>query len=131
MAGWDQKVSDFFAAVTRGAMRGVRLGPGVLGTVTPLNMVGLIVLLGVVYLLSGQPLLAVGLVVLIVAYLIYSSERAYRYAEKNPLPALLGGTELVQLYRDQMAAKNKSIVISPDEPPIAGSSANLIEGDGR
>ena len=132
MSGWEQKVAEFFAAATRGAFPSIRMGPGVLRTITPLNLVGLAVILGVVFLLRSEPILAVGVVVLVILYLIYSNERAYRYAEKNPLPAVLGGTEWFQLFRDQMSAKDKTIIINPeDAPPVTGANTNLIGGSDR
>lgn len=127
MSAWDDRITQFFAAVTHGAFRGMRVGPGVLRTITPQNMVGLVVILGIVFLLRSNDLLAGGIAVLVLGYMVYSSERAFRYAEKHPLPALLGGTELFQLVRDQLGAKDKSIISETD--PVIGASNTLIEGN--
>jgi hypothetical protein len=61
-------------------------------------------------------------------FLGYVVERAFRYAEKNPLPALLGGAELLELFRDQRAAKNEALVINNEEPVLGAS--NKIIGSG-
>jgi hypothetical protein len=125
----NENISEFISAFTRGALRGIRLGPGVLGTLSPVNIVGLLAALGLGIAFRDLPLAALLIVVLVIAYLVYSSERAYRYAEKNPLPALLGGSELLQLFRDQMSARDKSIV--SDDPPVVASTTKLIESEGE
>jgi hypothetical protein len=59
-------------------------------------------------------------------------ERAFRYAENYPIPALLGGAELLAYFRDQTAAREPNIV--KDQLPVIGASdPTLIEhekGDG-
>jgi|SRR4029077_20432989 len=124
MGWWDDKLQDTFAAVTRG-MAAAKLGPGVLGTIVPINTIGLVALAALVYALSANPLYALIGLALGLAFLAYANERAFRYAEKNPVPALLSGTELLQLFREQRGASDKSII--SDEPPIAGASSNIIE----
>lgn len=125
MAWWDQKVEEFLAAVTRGTS-GVKLGPGVLGTVVPIITIGIVALAAVVFSLSSNPLVALLALVIGLLFLAYAVERAFRYAEKNPIPALAAGTELVQLVRDQMGAKDKTI-ISENDLPVVGSSKTIIE----
>ena len=107
------------------AWAGIKLGPGVLGTIIPINTVGLIVLAAVVYALSATPLYALLGLIIVIAFLAYANERAFRYAIGNPLPALLSGGELLQLIRDQSAARDRSIVVEAN--PEIGGSLNAIE----
>lgn len=124
MGWWDDKLQDTFAAITRG-MAGARLGPGVLGTIVPINTVGFVALAALVYALSANPLYALIGLGLGLAFLAYANERAFRYAERNPIPALLSGTELLQLIRDQRGASDKSIIVEGD--PVLGAGASAIE----
>jgi hypothetical protein len=124
MGWWEEKLQDAIAAVTRG-MSGVKLGPGVLGTIIPINTVGLVVLAAFVWALSSTPLYALIALVLGLAFLVYANERAFRYAIKNPIPALLSGGEILQLYRDQVAARDSSLVVKSD--PTVGAGAKAIE----
>src|ERR1700680_2911458 len=101
MSDLETRVRQFFYAVTRGAFQGIRMGPGVLRTIASVSCVGLIAILGVVYFLSNNTLLAGAVAVFILAFLIYFIERSVRYAIAHPLPAVLAGTELYQLIRDQ------------------------------
>jgi hypothetical protein len=112
--GWDQ-----LTALLRGVM-GVKLGPGVLATIIPIATIGLVALALVGWALSAHPTAALIGIVLILAFLVYACERAFRYAEKNPLPALLGGAEYFQLLRDQMSARDSGIVV--DAKPVLGAS---------
>jgi hypothetical protein len=122
---WSDKAAEFVATVTRGALRGVRLGPGVLGSISPVNIAGLIVALGLVVALRDRPEFALGALVLALACIVYVNERAYRYAQNDPVSALLGGTELLQVIREQMSAKDKSIVA--DATPTIASGAKVID----
>jgi hypothetical protein len=123
---WDQKIVEYIAAVTRGVL-GVKLGPGVLATIIPINTIGLVALAALVWALAANPTIALIALLAGLAFLVYANERAFRYAQANPIPALLGGGELVQLFRDQMSAKDKAIV--SDQEPVEGVSGKLIEGN--
>ena len=81
MGWWEDKLQDAVAAVTRGVAI-AKLGPGVLGTIIPINTVGFVALAVMVYALSGHPLYALIAFALGVAFLAYANERAFRYAEK-------------------------------------------------
>jgi hypothetical protein len=60
--GWEGKLQETLAAITRG-IANVKLGPGVLATIIPINTVGLIAVAALVYALSSNPLYAlIGLV---------------------------------------------------------------------
>jgi hypothetical protein len=122
---WSEKATEFVATVTRGALRGVRLGPGVLGSISPVNITGLVVALGLVIALRDRPELALVALILTFVCIVYVNERAYRYAQNDPVSALLGGTELLQVIREQMSAKDKSIVA--DAAPTIASGAKLTD----
>ncbi len=98
---WEDKVQELLAAVTRG-MAGVKLGPGVLRTIIPIVSVGIVALAVVALALSSSPWVALIAFVVGLVFLAFVVERSFRYAEKNPFPALIGGAELLQLFRDQM-----------------------------
>jgi hypothetical protein len=90
------------------------------------------VVLGVlVYALSSNPLYSLLALAIGIAFLVYANERAFRYAIKYPLPALLSGGEIFQLIRDQTAAKDPTIIV--DAKPEVGASVSTIEhrGDGN
>ena len=55
MGWWDDKLQDAISAVTRGVAF-AKLGPGVLGTITPINTVGVLAVAVAAYALSGNPL---------------------------------------------------------------------------
>jgi hypothetical protein len=113
-------------AVTHGALRAIKWGPGVLGTQAPLNLGGLFACALLAFALSSTPYVAAGMIALVVLYLFYANERAFRYAQKDPISALLGGSQLVQMLKHQAGAKDKNI-ISEQETPIVGAGAKTIE----
>ena len=123
----NSRLLQFVAALLRGAS-GIRLGPGVLATIIPISFVGFISVVGVVWALNARPELAIAGVVLVLGFVAYVTERAFRYAETNPIPALLGGSELLQLMRDQMSAKERAIVSNDDT--VVGASTKSIEPNG-
>ena len=122
-------LANMVAAATRGAIQGFKFGPGVLATIVPINLIGIPALAAMVWALRGEPYLAIACLVFGFLFLAYVTERSFRYAEKNPIPALFGGAEILQLLRDQTAAKDRTLVT--DEAPIVGASTILIEGEGK
>src|SRR5262249_3193439 len=125
--GWlEDKFQEFLTAVSR-----VKLGPGVLGTIVPIITVGLIAIAALVFALSSNPLYALLGLAIVIAFHVYAAEPTFRYAEKNPIPAVLSGGEILQLIRDQTAARDKSIVV--EAKPEVGASVSAIEhrGDGN
>lgn len=123
MAWWEERFQEAIAAVARG-MSSVRLGPGVLGTIIPINVVGLISIAALVWALSSNGLYALVALGLGLAFLVYANERAFRYAIKNPIPALLSGGEILQLFCDQ-SARDSSLVVKSE--PTIGAGTNAIE----
>ena len=121
---WDERIANFFSAITRGVL-GIKLGPGVLATIIPINTVGLVALAALVFALSNSPILALIGFLFGLAFLVYANERAFRYAQANPIPALLGGGELLQLIRDQAGARDRSVIV--EGPPVTAASVDTIE----
>jgi len=124
---WEQRLQNALGAIMRG-MSGLKLGPGVLRSIIPIVSVGIVAVAAVGYALSNNPYVALAAFFLGLLFLAYVVERSFRYAEKNPLPALLGGAELLQFFRDQRGASDKSIVV--DSAPEIGGGASVIEHKG-
>jgi hypothetical protein len=110
---------------------GVKMGPGVLTIVGRVAMAafGACALTG--WALRANPYLAGAAILLIIGLALYVCERCIRYAEKHPIPALMGGAELLKVIEHQMAARDKAIV-GDDSPQIGGAkdAAETIENDG-
>ncbi|HEY2034682.1 MAG TPA: hypothetical protein VGH02_13440 [Rhizomicrobium sp.] len=110
-----------------GAIRAIKLGLGVLATTAIQNIAGLVVIGLIAIFLRGMPLYALIGIAIVLCYMIYSSERSYRYAEKNPIPALLGGGALLQYLQSQAGAKDPK-TIRGDSTPVAGTIVNSEGG---
>lgn len=109
--------------LTKGALAGFKFGGGVLRAVVPISVVGLVALAAVIYGFRGPWYATAAIALLIVGYMVYTSERAYHYAKADPISALLGGSQFYQALRDQMAAKNPSIMIDASPTTAAGRTA--------
>jgi hypothetical protein len=110
--------SRLLSGVGENAVRAVRLGLGVLATTAAQNITGLVAMAAVAIFMRSTPYFALGGEVILLLFLIYSNERSFRFAEKHPIPALMGGGALLEYLRDQ-SSKNKDIVVT-DAPPVAG-----------
>lgn len=119
-------IERLLAGTLGAGARGFKFGPGVLATIVPINLVGLPALALIVWSLRAEPALAIAAMIAGLLFLAYVTERAFRYAEKNPIPALLGGAQLLDLLRD-VSAKDKSII--HDAKPIEGTGSKVIEGE--
>jgi len=124
MGWWDDKLQEAIGTIARG-MSGARMGPGVLGTIVPIVTVGFVALAVLGYAMASNPVASVLVVICGLGFLVYAVERSFRYAEKNPIPSLLSGTEIFQLMQDQ-AAKDKTII--HDAAPIEGAGIKMIDG---
>lgn len=113
MGDWAQ-LATIFRSTT-----GIKLGPGVLSTIGMVAVVAFLALAVIAWALSGVPWLAVIALFLVGGIAVYAIERAFRYAERNPLTALMGGGELLKLIEHQLAAKDKTLV--GDETPVVGA----------
>jgi hypothetical protein len=111
MATTDREPTGLEGLFSGVGFRGFRLGPGTVGNIATVAAVtvGSCAIVG--WALSHEPLLAFGAVVVILAYGVYFAERGFRFAEKHPAEALMGGSEYFQYLRDQ-TAKDSSIVIN-------------------
>jgi hypothetical protein len=92
------------------------------------NITGLIVIGLIFAFLRSEGLIAGLGAAAVIGFLVYANERAFRFAHKHPIPALMGGSHLLQFFRDQMSAKDKAIV--SEEPPVIAGSTKVIEGSG-
>jgi hypothetical protein len=124
MGWWEDRLEQVLAAMVRGAS-GVKLGPGVLRSIIPIVSIGIVALAGVAYSLASNPPIALAAFAFGLLFLAFVVYRSFDYAEKNPIPAIFGGAEILQLFREQAAARDKSIVVQAD--PVIGSSTNAIE----
>jgi hypothetical protein len=108
----DNRLAEVIAGLTQGALGGFKINGGVLRAVVPISIVGLAAIAATMYAFHGPWYAVVGLAVLIIGYMLYASERAYRYAKADPISALLGGSEFYTALRDQMAARNPEIMLN-------------------
>jgi hypothetical protein len=120
----ESELPAFLARLLR-AGSGIKLGPGVLGTIHPVNIVGFLAIAVLGWALSGIPLLAGGVVLVGFVFMLYLNERSFRYAEDHPIPAIMSGTEVYNLIRDQISAKDKSIIV--DTPPVVAASSEIVK----
>jgi hypothetical protein len=104
---------------------GVKVGPGVLVVVGWVAAAGLIATGAAVWALQSQPWAALCAAVLVLLVCAYFCERAFRYAEKHPIPALMGGAELLKVIEHQMAASDKALPTDNDEQLIGGAPRAL------
>ena len=110
----------------------IKLGLGVLAHITMVRIAGLAAIAVVGYALAGTPWFALVAVGLILGYLVYSSERDYRFAQKNPIAALLSGAHLFDLLKAQMGAKDESIMQKSElrtAPPRPVENQSLVVGN--
>jgi len=129
--GW----ADLIPKALKGEF-GIKFGPGVLPIIGGVAAIAAAAACGSAWALRENPVAAVVTAILILALAIYFVERATRYAEKNPLPALMSGAQLLKVYEHQMGAANKAIVEESAEPQLGGTGTDLTivptrGGDGR
>jgi hypothetical protein len=110
-----------------GSMRGFRLGPGTVGNLAVVAAVALGSCALAGWALSKEPLLATCTIGLILIFSAYFVERCFRFAERHPAEALMGGTEYFHYLRDQTAEKDRSIII---EAPAVIAGPPQIERSG-
>ena len=124
MAGRWPSLNEIFSGLLRGNF-GTRLGSGVLKTVASITAAGFVAISLVAWALSAVPWLALIAITGLGLLLYYLIERTFKYAEENPVPALLSGAELGKLSEHQMSASDKSAVT--DEAPLVGIQATAIQ----
>ena len=124
MASRWPSLNEVFSGLLRGNFSS-RLGPGVLRTVASMTAAGFVSIALVAWALSAAPWLSLIAITGMGLLLYYLIERTYKYAEENPVPALLSGGELGKLSEHQMSASDKSIVT--DDAPLVGAQASAIQ----
>jgi hypothetical protein len=112
-------LGTLLGGIAQGILSGFKLGPGALGNISTVNVVGLVAVMVAVYALRDHPVYALACIALVIIYLMYSSERGYRFARSNRVEALLGSAEVYQITRDQMGARDPSIIL--DASPTSAS----------
>jgi hypothetical protein len=127
-----QNLSDLIPKALKGEF-GIRFGPGVLPIVGTVAAVGAVMAGFAAWALHEYPYAAVTTAIVILLLAVYFVERATRYSERNPLPALMSGAQLLKVYEHQMGAANKAIVSESDIPQVGGARTGLtvIEPDGE
>lgn len=118
------QVAEFIARLLRITPQ-IKLGPGVLRTIIPINIVGIPAVVAMGWALRSDPIFAAIVFIAGLAFLGWLSDRAFRYAEGHPIPALMSGTQILQLLQDQISAKDKSIIV--DQPPVVAAPPDLLK----
>lgn len=106
-----------------GGNLGIKAGPGVLPIIGAIWVAGLVAVGVSVWSLQSHPELAVAIALLILLALGYVTERLMRYVVDNPIPALMGGAQLLKFLERQLGAGNKSIVHDTKATEVAAGSA--------
>jgi hypothetical protein len=102
--------------VTSSEVNRVQLGPGVVGNTTTALICSVIASAAQAYFLHDQPAVMFGAMAVTVILLLVYMFGTWRFAERHPDLALMGGADLLQLRRMEMAAKHPEIMI--DSTPI-------------
>lgn len=126
MAGQDH-LPEWLKGLLRGASA-FKLGRGVLATIVPITIAAMLAIGIVSWTLSANPIIALAAIFIVLLFSAYAVERSFRYAENDPISALFSGGEMLQLYRDQTAARDRAIVV--DSPPVIGASVDTVEKAG-
>jgi hypothetical protein len=111
-------------------VRHVKLAPGVVGHTTTAVVVAAVVIAAEVYFLRSVPwamAVAVGATVFVVTVYLVGT---WRFADKHPDLALMGGSELLQLRQLQIGAQFKDLVVKDQRPQLGGGAAQMmVPGD--
>jgi hypothetical protein len=106
-----------------------RLGRGVLGNTTYAFAALSAGIVGITWALRGDPFMALvadaGLLVVFLVYLLGT----YIFAHHHPDMAMLGDLEWLQWSQNQMAAKDKALVIN--QTPVVGSGKTITDRSGH
>ncbi len=119
------EIFDRISGKMIGGIARIRLGPGVIGN-TSVVMISAIVVAGfVAWAFRSNPPLALGAMGLIIAGALLFVWGSWKFAHKQPDLALIGGAELLQLRRIQMAGKDAPNI--PLLPPVEAPPTPVIE----
>ena len=117
-------IEEMVRGAAGGVFKGVRLGPGLLGNLAMVAIAIFSCIAVIAWSFSKSPLIALGLVGLIIVFAFYFTERMVRFAQKNPAAALLGGTEFYHHLKEQIAAKDPAVI---NDDRITGAGPMTIE----
>ena len=107
-----------------GGLSGVKLGPGVVGNSTFAVIAAFVGIPATAWALSSHPDYAL-VAIAIEAFLLFSFlVGSWVYAHKHPDHALMGGAELLQLRKAQIAAPGIKVV---ENAPIVSDPENPVE----
>lgn len=101
----------------------VQLGPGVVANTTTALVASVIATAAEAYFLREQPAVMFGAMAMTLILTLVYLVGTWRFAERQPDLALMGGAELLQLRRMQMGAKDPQI-IDVNATPVVGVSSN-------
>jgi hypothetical protein len=107
-----------------GKLKALKLGPGAIGNLAVVAVALFAAAALMVWSLRSEPSLAVGALAVVLSVGIYFIERAFRFAEKNPAAALMGGSTYYHYLKDQ-SAKDKAIIIDNDQIVGAGPAKGI------
>jgi hypothetical protein len=117
----DHSSNPFSNYLPKGGLGGFKLGPGTLGNLAMVAVSVFLCAAVALWALGNNPVLAIAALVFIFAFAYWFLERSYKFAEKHPAAALMGGAEYFHYLRDQSSAKDRSIVL--DASPIVGGAS--------
>jgi len=123
----DKEPSGLEGLFRSAGFRGFRLGPGTVGNIATVSAVVVASCAVIGWALSREPMLAFATVGIVLIFGAYVAERGFRFAEKHPAEALMGGSEYFHYLRDQ-TAKDRSIVI--DAPAVNAGPAQIEKLEG-
>jgi hypothetical protein len=109
---------------------GIKFGPGGLAVVGAIIAFGLLASAAVGWALDKEPWAALIGIALMLGVTTFLAVWSYRFIERNPLTALLSGTQLFKLFQAEQGARDKSVMISSDASPEVGGSQKTLREPG-
>jgi hypothetical protein len=105
--------------VAPGDISRVQLGPGVVGNTTTAIVASVFATAAEAYFLHDQPAVMFGAMGMTLIVVLVYLVGTWRFAERHPDLALMGGAELLQLRRMEMAARYPEIILDQTltQPP--------------
>lgn len=105
------------------ALDNIRFARGVVGNTTYAMCAGLLAIGIAAFALRGSPPMAIAVIVIIGLLLAWYLHGTWKFADKHPELALLGGAELLKWREMDMGAKNVTLPSNADNV-VAGSLAD-------
>jgi hypothetical protein len=110
-------------------IRSLKLGPSVVAVLATLGAFGLVAIGFATYMLSAQPIYALGVDALIGLFVWALVRMLLQFSHDNPLVAALSGGQVLQYLEASLGAKNPTIVIEHQKPVAGEPSARGGSGD--